>query len=131
MAPTLTIKSSSVRRARRRHKQAPYTAHQRALRAASRAERQANIDQAVGEWYSATLVKAGQLAATYNKKPRYFLDLFFQGGARMVQKHKKVNPWNVWISMQAEIANASMKVIFCHNYILISLQTPPSAKHHI
>jgi hypothetical protein len=116
MAPTLTIKSSAVRRTRRRHKQAPYTAHQRALRAASRAERQANIDQAVGEWYSATLVKARQLAATYNKKPRYFLDLFFQGGARMVQK-RKVNPWNAWISMQAEIANAGTEVIF---YVIIT-----------
>jgi hypothetical protein len=80
--------------------------------AASRAERLANIDQAVGEWFTATMVKAGQLAATFNKKPRYFLDLFFQGGARMIQKHKKVNPWNAWISKQAEIANAGTENYF-------------------
>jgi hypothetical protein len=102
----LTIKAATVRRPRRRLKQAPLTSHQRALKASSRAQRQANIDEAVSEWYSATLVKADQLAERFDKKPRFFLDLFFQGGARMVQKRKKINPWNAWTSLQAEIANA-------------------------
>jgi hypothetical protein len=107
----MSIKSAAVRRPRRRNKQAPLTAHQRALMVASRAQRQATIDLAVSEWYSATLLKANELAVTFNKKPRFFLDLFFQGGARMVHKHKKVNPWNAWMSMQAEKLNAG-KVLF-------------------
>ena len=106
MTSSLTIKSVAVRRPRRRLKQAPLTAHQRALKAATRAQRQSTLDEAVGEWYSATLIKAEQLAKKFDKKPHFFLELFFQGGARMVQKRKKVNPWNAWISLQAEIANA-------------------------
>ena|ERR1700690_3459921 len=106
MVPTQSIKSTTVRQPRRRHPQAPLTAHQRALKLASRVERQGNIDQAVNEWFHATLLKAEHLAATFNKKPRYFLDLFFQGGARMVFKQKRVNPWNAWTSLQAEKVNA-------------------------
>ena len=121
MACTLTVKAANVRRPRRRHKQAPLTAHQRALNAASRAARQGNIDQAVSDWYSATLLKAEQLAATYNKKPRYFLDLFFQGGARMVQNRKKVNPWNAWTSMQAKRLNAGRIELYSNHRIYLHI----------
>ncbi|KAF8954280.1 hypothetical protein BDZ97DRAFT_491743 [Flammula alnicola] len=38
----------------------------------------------------------------FNKKPRYFLNIFFHGGARMVNHHEKINPHNAFISLKAQ-----------------------------
>ena len=45
---------------------------------------------------------ATDLARRFNKKPRYFLDLFFQNGVHLVHKKTKVNAHNAFISMKAQ-----------------------------
>ncbi|KAJ7241549.1 hypothetical protein C8J57DRAFT_1526695 [Mycena rebaudengoi] len=42
-----------------------------------------------------------ELADLYDMKPRYFLDIFFQGGARMVHHQEKINPYNAFKSEKA------------------------------
>jgi hypothetical protein len=37
----------------------------------------------------------------FDKKPHYFLDLFFQGGSHMVNHHEKVNAYNTFKSLKA------------------------------
>ncbi|KAJ7463589.1 hypothetical protein FB451DRAFT_1403611 [Mycena latifolia] len=37
----------------------------------------------------------------FDKTPRYFLDIFYQGGARMVNSHTKVNAYNAFKSEKA------------------------------
>ena len=49
-----------------------------------------------------TLMLAMDLAHRFNKKRRYFLDLFFQGGVHLVHKQMKVNPHNAFLSMKAQ-----------------------------
>ncbi|KAJ7124576.1 hypothetical protein C8R43DRAFT_847321, partial [Mycena crocata] len=41
------------------------------------------------------------LATRFDKKARYFLDMMFQGGARMVNHQEKVNPYNAFKAMKA------------------------------
>jgi len=43
-----------------------------------------------------------QLAERFSKKPRYFLDIFFSGGARMVTHHDKINTHNAFTSLKAQ-----------------------------
>jgi hypothetical protein len=76
-----------------------------------REENQAAIDDAVDEWFTSTMAKANELAAQFDKKPRYFLDIFFHGGARMVNHHEKVNPHNAFISLKAQELRAGMHYI--------------------
>jgi hypothetical protein len=95
--------ASSIRiRHTRQHRAAPLTSTQKKEKTAQHEENQAAIDTAVDEWFSSTLTKANELAAQFNKKPRYFLDIFFHGGARMVYHHEKVNPHNAFMSMKAQ-----------------------------
>jgi hypothetical protein len=53
------------------------------------------------EWWTYTEEKASELANCFDKKEQYFLDIFFQGGARMVNHHKEVNPYNALKSEKA------------------------------
>ncbi|KAJ6608428.1 hypothetical protein B0H10DRAFT_1752304, partial [Mycena sp. CBHHK59/15] len=64
--------------------------------------RQAEMDEAVGEWFAQTQATAEALAVCFHVKPRYFLDIFFQGGARMVHHHGKINPYHVFKALKAE-----------------------------
>jgi hypothetical protein len=50
------------------------------------------------------MAKAGELAERFNKKPHYFLDIFFQGGARMVHECS-INPWNAFMSKKVGEVN--------------------------
>ncbi|KAJ6624398.1 hypothetical protein B0H10DRAFT_1740901, partial [Mycena sp. CBHHK59/15] len=59
------------------------------------------IDAAVDEWRVFTNEKASELAERFDLKPRYFLDLFFQGGAKMVHHQEKINPYNAFKSEKA------------------------------
>ena len=98
-----TINAASSIRVHHTHlKSAPLTSNQRKEKKHQREENQAAIDAAVDEWFSATTAKANELAAQFNKKPRYFLDIFFYGGARMVHHHEKVNPHNAFMSLKAQ-----------------------------
>ncbi|KAJ7220384.1 hypothetical protein C8J57DRAFT_1015512, partial [Mycena rebaudengoi] len=50
------------------------------------------------KWFADTQAKAHELAERFQKKPRYFLDIFFQGGAHMVNHQQKVNAYNAFKS---------------------------------
>ncbi|KAJ6573766.1 hypothetical protein DFH09DRAFT_1311850 [Mycena vulgaris] len=80
---------------------APLTAEEKKKKREDSPETQAQIDEAVGEWWAQTYSKAVQLAQRFDKKPCYFLDMMFQGGARMVNHHEKVNPYNAFKSEKA------------------------------
>jgi hypothetical protein len=55
--------------------------------------------------------KAEELAVRFDKKPRYFLDVFFQGSARMVNHQEKINPYNAFKSEKgAEVRESE----YCH-----------------
>jgi hypothetical protein len=84
------------------HKLAPIPAQQRQEKKEACEEKQQAIDDAVGKWYSYTIAKANDLAQHFDKKPCYFLDIFFQGGAQMVNHHSKVNAHNAFKSMKAQ-----------------------------
>jgi hypothetical protein len=101
----------TVRRPRSRTKRAPLTTHQRAQRRLAHANKQDSIDAAVNSWLSSTIALADELAQRFEKKPRYFLDLFFHGGARMVYKRKKANPWSAFLSLKAKEVNSGERTI--------------------
>lgn len=98
-----TIKAaSSTHIHHTQHKSAPLTLKQKKEKQIQREENQAAIDTAVDEWFNLTMEKANELGEKFNKKPRYFLDIFFHGGARMVHHHEKVNPHNAFISLKSQ-----------------------------
>jgi hypothetical protein len=98
-----TIKAaSSTRIHHTQQKSTPLTSKQKKEKKIQREENQAAIDAAVDEWFTSTMAKANELATQFNKKPRYFLDIFFHGGARMVHHHEKVNPHNAFISLKSQ-----------------------------
>jgi hypothetical protein len=84
------------------HKSAPQPKHQKDEKALERARVQEEIDAAVDEWLDSTKKLALNLADRFNKKPRYFLDIFFSGGARMVHHRERVNPHNAFNSLKAQ-----------------------------
>lgn len=96
------IAASSTRIHHTQQKSAPLTSKQKKEKKIQREENQEAIDAAVDEWFTLTMTKANELAAQFNKKPRYFLDIFFHGGARMVHHHEKVNPHNAFISLKSQ-----------------------------
>jgi hypothetical protein len=77
-------------------KSAPLTAAQVNENREKREKRQAEIDTAVDEWREMTNEKASELAARFDLKTRYFLDVFFQGGAHMVNHQEKINAYNAF-----------------------------------
>lgn len=105
MPPTLsTLKNVSAPRRRepsQKKPSIPIPTHQRKEKIAARQERQRQIDDAVGEWFSYTLAKADELGKRFDKKPRYFLDMFFQGGVKMVNHRHKTNAYNAYKSLKA------------------------------
>ncbi|KIL54459.1 hypothetical protein M378DRAFT_92015 [Amanita muscaria Koide BX008] len=88
---------------RRRHdsaKPAPVPAEQRARSRELNQQRQSEIDSALLAWETYTLAKAEELSQWFDRKPRYFLDLFFQAGTRLASHHEKVNGFNAFKSMR-------------------------------
>ena len=106
MSSILTLSTinaaSSIRSRHTQQKSVPLTSKQKTEKRAQREENQTAIDTAVDEWFSSTTAKANELAERFNKKPRYFLDIFFHGGARMVYHHEKVNAHNAFVSLKAQ-----------------------------
>ena len=80
--------------------QVPY--QQKKEKAEQREKTRAEINEVIEEWFANTNATANRLAERFNKKPRYFLDIFFHGGARMLTHHEKVNPHNAFMSMKAK-----------------------------
>ncbi|KAJ7815434.1 hypothetical protein B0H14DRAFT_2847772 [Mycena olivaceomarginata] len=69
-------------------KRAQLSPEDRKDRQEARADKQALIDSA-------------ELGTRHKLKPQYFLDLFFQGGARMIHQQKKVNPYTAFKAEKA------------------------------
>ena len=80
---TIKIVSAPQQRHAPGHKAPPIPSHQHKEKLAVHQETQWEIDDAVAEWYQYTLAKADDLGKRFNKKPCYFLDIFFQGGAQI------------------------------------------------
>ena len=72
---------------------------------AAHQETQWLINEAVSEWFTYTLAKAEDLGKQFNKKPQYFLNVFFQGGTKMVNHHSKTNAYNTFKSLKATELN--------------------------
>ena len=65
-------------------KSAVPTPAQRTARAERNSQLQTELSNAIDEWTKSTLNTASELARRFDKKERYFLDIFFQGGAHLV-----------------------------------------------
>ena len=104
------------------HKAAPLTSTQKKKKSAQHEENQAAINMAVDEWFSLTTAKANKLAAHFNKKPHYFLNIFFHGGAHMVHHHGKVNPHNAFMSLKAQELQDGILYNILNKFQLIQLQ---------
>jgi hypothetical protein len=76
-------------------------------RQAESATRQEGIDDALAKWWADSMALADDLAERYKKKPKYFHELMFQGGARMVHHQDKVNPYNAFKAEKAAECRAS------------------------
>ena len=113
--------ASSIRVHHTKQKSAPLTSTQKKEKKVQREENQAAIDAAIDEWFTSTMAKVNELAARFNKKPRFFLNIFFHGGARMVHHHEKINPHNAFISLKAQELREGM----CHTFTLNSINLSP------
>ncbi|TFK59072.1 hypothetical protein BDN72DRAFT_781255 [Pluteus cervinus] len=90
-----------IREPRPTQRSAPMTEHQRAEAKEARNLRQAAINEEVASWFTYTMGKASDLATRFEMDERYFLDLFFGGGAHMVHHHEKTNPYNAFLYFKA------------------------------
>ncbi|KAJ6583132.1 hypothetical protein DFH09DRAFT_1309368 [Mycena vulgaris] len=57
---------------------APLNSDERAKHQETREEKQSKIDAQVNRWFNDTLALADKMAAEFEMKPKYFLELFFQ-----------------------------------------------------
>ncbi|KAJ7765463.1 hypothetical protein DFH07DRAFT_955705 [Mycena maculata] len=80
---------------------APLGPEQRKERAEARESKQNKIDEALAKWYMDTVALAEQLAVVHKKKPKYFLEMMFQGGAKMVHQQNKQNAYNTFTAEKA------------------------------
>jgi hypothetical protein len=88
------------------------TESQRKERSARSSKCRAEIEDVVQQWKAYTLTLATDLGRRFNKKPRYFLDLFFQGGVHLVTKQGKVNAHNAFLAMKAqELRNSRISFV--------------------
>jgi hypothetical protein len=94
-------------------KSAALTPAQRTARAEHHNKVQAEINNAIDEWTKSTLNTASELARRFDKKERYFLDIFFQGGAHLIHKHTKVNAYNAFKHLKAEELRDRKTFFYC------------------
>lgn len=71
-------------------------------------DNQEAMEAAIDEWMSHANAKAHELAQRFDKKPRYFLDRFFQGGQKFIHKHTVTNAFNAFKSIKAAELRAGM-----------------------
>ncbi|KAJ6472628.1 hypothetical protein C8R45DRAFT_786362, partial [Mycena sanguinolenta] len=79
----------------------PLTTEQQKEKRLARELKQARIDAKVQEWMEYTNGLATSMGEEFDMKPRYFLDIFFQGGAHMIKHQEVVNPYNAFKSFKA------------------------------
>ncbi|KAJ6485504.1 hypothetical protein DFH09DRAFT_1339785 [Mycena vulgaris] len=96
MVKTIAAISAPRNRQSPAEPRAPLTAEEKKEKREATKETQEKIDEEVGNWFAATQAKAIELGLRFDKKPRYFLDIFFQGGAHMVNHQEKVNAYNAF-----------------------------------
>ena len=121
-------KTLCLPRSRVRHtvlSKARLTESQRKERSTRSHKRRAEIEDAVHEWKAYMLTLATDLGRRFNKKPRYFLDLFFQGSVHLATKQGKVNAHNAFLAMKAQELRLSMfffVLFFCFKGELTEMQ---------
>ncbi|KAJ7676135.1 hypothetical protein B0H17DRAFT_1207524 [Mycena rosella] len=71
------------------------------LNAEAKEKREADIDNALSIWYTDAMALTDHLAAKWKMKPKYFHELMFQGGTRMVNHQNKLNAYNMFKSVKA------------------------------
>ncbi|KAJ7163392.1 hypothetical protein C8R43DRAFT_1123006 [Mycena crocata] len=98
---TLACVSQPRNRAGRQAPSAPLTAEEKKDNREDAAKKQQKIDDAIGEWWAYTMTTANDLAQRFDKKPRYFLDIMFQGGVCQVHRQEKPNAYNAFKAMKA------------------------------
>jgi hypothetical protein len=98
---SVLLPPSRIRKATTSKSAAP-TPAQRTARAERNSRLQTEINEAIEEWTKSTLNTASELARRFEKKDRYFLDIFFQGGAHLIHKQTKVNAFNAFKHLKAE-----------------------------
>ena len=101
-------------------KTAAPTPAQRKARAERNSQLQTEISNAIDEWMKSTLNTASELARRFNKKERYFLDIFFQGGAHLIHKQTKVNAYNAFKHLKAEELRDGET--FCDSIVILLIQ---------
>ncbi|KAJ6555542.1 hypothetical protein B0H10DRAFT_2241314 [Mycena sp. CBHHK59/15] len=99
---TIATPSSSRIRVTKAKPCTPLAPDERKEKCENREIRKQKIDDVVGEWWASMHVKAEELGVRFDLSAHYFLDIFFQGGAHMINRQeKKVNPYNVFKSEKA------------------------------
>ncbi|KAJ7764193.1 hypothetical protein DFH07DRAFT_738404 [Mycena maculata] len=98
---TIAIQSHPQIRHTEPKKRPPLTAEKRKENAERCAEKQDSIDEALAAWWESTVALADDLSTRYKQKPKYFLEMMFQGGARMVHAQGKPNPYNAFRAEKA------------------------------
>ncbi|KAJ7797721.1 hypothetical protein B0H13DRAFT_2392032, partial [Mycena leptocephala] len=119
MPATIASVSHARRRVENPKKSAPLTSEQKE-KVAARADKQTCIDTYVQKWMEDTNELANTLGKEFDMKPRYFLDIFFQGGAHMINHQEVTNPYNVFKSFKAaearEAGESKNAAELHHNY---------------
>ena len=98
---SVLLPPSRIRKAATSKSAAP-TPAQRTARAERNNRLQTEIGEAIDEWTKTTLNTASELARRFDKKERYFLDIFFQGGVHLIHKQTKVNAYNAFKHLKAK-----------------------------
>ncbi|KAJ7506729.1 hypothetical protein B0H11DRAFT_1674380, partial [Mycena galericulata] len=80
---------------------APLGPEERKQRNKTRLDKQNSVDEILGQWYADAVSLAEDLSAKYKKKPKYYLEMMFQGGAKMIHHQEKTNPYNAFKSEKA------------------------------
>lgn len=76
----------------------PIPPEQRHQRNEANRECRDEINAGIIAWENYTLSKAEELAARFDKRPRYFLDLFYQATSHLASRHEKPNGFNIYKS---------------------------------
>ncbi|KAJ7429763.1 hypothetical protein B0H11DRAFT_1872497 [Mycena galericulata] len=96
---------AAISQPRQRHipakPRAPLTQEERKAKTDASTQKQTEINDDVQQFFDEAFERAHRLAEKYDKKSCYFLDLFFQRGARMVNQQKEINPYNAFKSEKA------------------------------
>jgi hypothetical protein len=83
------------------HKPTPRTTEQLKEKQQARNDRQTRIDACVQKWMEDTNKLAHTMGTEFDMEPRYFLDIFFQGGAHMINHQEAVNPYNAFRGLKS------------------------------